>query len=229
MSKITWHGHAAFMIEEAGLKILIDPFLDGNPSCKIASRDIGSVDLVLITHDHADHVGQAIDICRKHNAMLGAVVGTAEKLVQEGLPSQCVLNTIGFNIGGTVRYKDIAITMVPALHTSESGVPVGYIISLPSGLTIYHAGDTGIFSDMQLWGSLYDIDVSLLPTGGVFTMDARQAAMACQMLNTKNVIPMHWGTFPLLEQGAQDFKAVLKHYAPNCICVDIAPNESIEF
>ncbi len=228
MAKITWFGHAAFMVEENDLRVLIDPFLDGNPSCSTASSDIGPIDLVLITHDHADHVGQAIDICRKQKVMLGAVVGTAEKLVNEGLPPEYVLNSIGFNIGGTVHHKGIAITMIPAFHTSESGVAVGYIIRMPSGFTVYHAGDTGIFGDMALWGSLYDIDVSLLPTGGVFTMDSRQAAMSCGMLKTKKVIPMHWGTFPLLEQGAQSFMAELKNHAPNCECLQVAPGESVE-
>ncbi len=228
MAKITWFGHASFIIEEGNIRVLIDPFLDGNPACTTASSDIGPVDLVLITHDHADHVGQAIDICIKQKVMLGAVVGTAEKLVREGLPPEYVLNTIGFNIGGTVHHKGVAITMVPALHTSESGVPVGYIISMPSGKVIYHAGDTGIFGDMALWGSLYDIDVSLLPTGGVFTMDSRQAAMACGMLKTKKVIPMHWGTFPLLEQGAHSFMSELKKYAPSCECIIMQSGESIE-
>ncbi len=228
MAKITWFGHAAFIIEESGLRVLIDPFLDGNPACTTASSDIGAVDLVLITHDHADHVGQAIEICKKQRIMLGAIVGTAEKLVQEGLPPEYVLNTIGFNIGGTVNHKGIAITMIPALHTSESGLPVGYIIRMPSGITVYHAGDTGIFGDMAIWGSLYDIDISLLPTGGVFTMDSRQAAMACSMLKTKKVIPMHWGTFPLLEQGAQSFMAELKSYAPDCECIVMQSGETVD-
>ncbi len=228
MANITWYSHAAFKIEEDGVNILFDPFLDGNPTCKTASADVGPVDLVLITHDHADHTGQAIDICIKNKAMLGTVVGTAEKLVERGLPADLVLNGIGFNMGGTVSHKGVAVTMVPAFHTSESGLPVGYIVTLPSGKTIYHAGDTSIFGDMAIWGKLYDIDVSFLPTGGVFTMDARQAALACSMLRTKQVIPMHWGTFPLLTQGVQDFVAELAKTAPDCKCLSLAPGESIE-
>ncbi len=228
MAIITWYGHSVFTIEEAGLRVLIDPFLDGNPVSQTSSEDIGTIDLILITHDHADHVGQAIEICRKQKCMLGAVVGTAEKLVNEGLPADCVLNSIGFNMGGTVSYKGINITMIPAFHTSESGLPVGYIIRMPSGLTVYHAGDTGIFGDMAIWGTLYDIDVSLLPTGGVFTMDSRQAAMACGMLKTKKVVPMHWGTFPLLEQGAQAFMDELKNHAPSCECLHMSPGDSVE-
>ncbi len=229
MAKITWYSHAAFKIKDSGVSVLIDPFLDGNPTCKTGSCDVGPVDLVLITHDHADHTGQAIEICKSNQAMLGAVVGTAEKLVNEGgLPMSLVLNTIGFNMGGTVHHKGIAITMVPAFHTSESGLPVGYILRMPSGTTIYHAGDTSIFGDMALWGTLYDIDVSLLPTGGVFTMDARQAALACSMLKTKKVIPMHWGTFPLLTQDASDFDTELAKAAPDCECLNLAPGDSVE-
>ncbi len=228
MAKITWYGHATFKFEDAGVSVLVDPFLDGNPSCSTSANDVGPVDLVLITHDHADHTGQAVEICRSQKAMLGAVVGTAERLVNAGLPQECVLNSIGFNIGGTIQHKGVAVTMIPSFHTSESGVPVGYIVRLPSGLTIYHAGDTGIFGDMALWGKLYNIDISLLPIGGVFTMDSRQAALACSMLQTKKVIPMHWGTFPVLEQGASDFATELKTQAPDCECIKMTPGESFE-
>lgn len=225
--RVTWHGHANFQISGGGANILVDPFFEGNPSASTAWDAIERPDVVLITHDHGDHVGQAIDICRATGAMLGCVVGTAEKLVAAGLPQAQVINHIGFNIGGTVECKGMRITMTQAFHSSESGVPVGYIVTMPDGFTFYHAGDTGIFSSMELWGKLYSIDMAMLPIGGVFTMDARQAAMACKMLRTRSVVPMHWGTFPVLEQNTATFRDQLGYQAPECRLFDVKPGEVI--
>ncbi len=228
MAKVTWLAHSAFLIEDENVRVLIDPFIHGCPTSDIALQDLPPIDVVLVTHDHADHVGQAVEICKTHKAMLGAVVETACRLMSEGIPQEQILNSIGFNIGGTVSCKGVEVTMVPALHTSETGVPVGYILRLPSGVTVYHAGDTGIFADMELWGRLHEIDVACLPVGGVFTMDARQAAMACQLLHTKKVIPMHWGTFPALDSNLQKFEKELSRHAPNCECVALQPGESAQ-
>ncbi len=227
MAKITWLGHSAFLIEDDGVHVLIDPFIDGCPTATIASADLPPIDMVLVTHDHADHVGQAVEICKKHKAALGAVVETACQLIQEGVPAEQVLNTIGFNIGGTVSHKGFDVTMVPALHTSATGVPVGFIIRMPSGTVLYHAGDTALFGDMQLWGKLYPIDIACLPIGGVFTMDARQAALACELLQTKKVIPMHFGTFPALDPNVQAFTKELAGRAPHCECIALKPGESV--
>ncbi len=228
MAKITWLGHSAFLIEDAEVRILIDPFLDGCPTASIASADLPPIDVVLVTHDHSDHAGQTVDICKAHKAMLACIVETAFQFMEEGVPQEQVLNGIGFNIGGTVSHKGVDITMVPALHTSTTGLPVGFIVRLPSGTTLYHAGDTGIFGDMALWGKLYPIDVACLPIGGVFTMDARQAAHASALLGAKRVIPMHWGTFPVLESNTQAFEKELAQHAPQCSCASLNPGESIE-
>ncbi len=228
MAKITWLGHSAFILEEDGIRILIDPFLDGCPTASVASANLPAIDVVLITHDHGDHVGQAVEICQKHKAMLGAVVETACRLTDEGVPQEQVLNTIGFNFGGTVSHKGAQITMIPALHTSLTGLPAGYIIRMPSGVVIYHAGDTGLFGDMELWARLYPIDVALLPIGGVFTMDARQAAYACSILHTDKVIPMHFGTFPALDPNVQQFEKQLSRHAPNCTCIVLEPGQSTD-
>ena len=176
MSDIRWLGHSAFKISCNGAHVVIDPFLA--PQLGFTVADVGHADLVLVTHDHGDHVGAAADICQATGAMLGAVVGTAHKAAA-GLPDSQILNGIGFNIGGTVTHKGISVTMTQAFHTSDSGCPTGYIVRMPDGLTVYHSGDTCVFGDMALWGQLYHIDVALLPIGGVFTMDAPQAAMAC--------------------------------------------------
>lgn len=208
MNTLTWHGHSAFAITTNGKTILVDPWFDGNPSAKAAAENI-EADLVLVTHDHGDHVGQALDICKRTGASLGCIVELAAKLKAQGLPDSQVLNGIGFNIGGTVTHQGISVTMTQAHHSCESGVPVGFIIRLEDGYTVYHAGDTGVFSSMALWGKLYKIDLALLPIGGVFTMDPAQAALAAMMLRCKKVLPMHWGTFPALEQNVDAFRKEL--------------------
>lgn len=209
MITLTWHGHSAFAITTPRHSILIDPWFDGNPSAKVTSDTI-QADLVLVTHDHGDHVGQALEICKRTGASLGCIVELAAKLKAQGLPDKQVLNGIGFNIGGTVAHEDVSVTMTQATHSCESGVPVGFIIRLEDGYTIYHAGDTGIFSSMALWGKLYKIDLALLPIGGTFTMDAAQAAMATMMLRARKVVPMHWGSFPVLAQNCDQFQKELE-------------------
>lgn len=225
---ITWHGHANFQISSPGCTILIDPFFTGNPSATIAADAVARPDLVLVTHLHGDHFGDAVAICKNTGAKLGAVVGTTDALVQKGLPSELLLNGIGFNIGGTVVEKGVSITMTQAFHTSEAGAPTGFIITLADGYTIYHAGDTGIFATMAVWGDLYAIDMALLPAGGVFTMDARQAALAAHMLKAKAALPMHWGTFPMLAQDTVEFERELAARAPGCRFVKAAPGQTLD-
>ncbi|MDR3043359.1 MAG: metal-dependent hydrolase [Desulfovibrio sp.] len=228
---LTWHGHANFQISCDGANglanVLVDPFFEGNPSASTPWSDIAPPDLVLVTHDHGDHVGQAVQICNTTGALLGCIVGTAQRLLEEGLRPGLLLNSIGFNIGGTVTHKGISVTMTQAFHSSESGAPVGYIVTMPGGFTFYHAGDTGIFSSMELWGRLHSIDLAMLPIGGTFTMDARQAAMASAMLRTRSVVPMHWGTFPVLEQNTERFREQLRNHAPDCRLFDMKPGDTI--
>lgn len=209
MNTITWHGHSAFAITTPEQTILVDPWFDGNPSAQIQAQTI-QADLVLVTHDHGDHIGQALDICLRTGASLGCIVELAAKMKAQGLPDTQILNGIGFNIGGTVSHKNVAVTMTQACHSCEAGVPVGFIIRLENGFTIYHAGDTAIFSTMAMWGKLYTIDLALLPIGGVFTMDPAQAALATMMLRARHVIPMHWGTFPVLEKNTDAFQKELE-------------------
>ena len=213
---VTWHGHANFQLDFDGTTIYIDPFFTANPKADRQWEKADRADLVLLTHMHGDHTGDAVAICRRDNAMLGAVVGASEAMVELGLPQNLVLNGIGFNIGGTVDFKGIKITMTEAFHSSEAGVPTGFILSFPDGTTVYHAGDTGIFSNMQTWGSLYDINLALLPAGGLFTMDARQAAQAAAFLKADLACPMHWGTFPPLAQNTDEFCRELSARAPGC-------------
>ncbi|WP_417292002.1 metal-dependent hydrolase [Desulfovibrio porci] len=227
MSEITWYGHSAFKISAPQAHVLIDPFF--TPASGVTVESLGPVDMLLVTHDHGDHVGEAVNVCRKTGAMLGAIVGTAGKLAEDGVPEAQILNGIGFNMGGTMEHKGIKATMTQAFHSSDSGAPAGYIIEMPDGLVVYHAGDTCIFSGMELWGQLYHIDVALLPIGGVFTMDARQAALACKLLGCKSVIPMHWGTFPVLAQSAEYFQEQVAKLCPDCDCIAIRPGQSLSF
>ncbi|MDR2891876.1 MAG: metal-dependent hydrolase [Deltaproteobacteria bacterium] len=226
-TKLTWHGHANFQIEAAGANVLVDPFFTGNPKATVKWKDISRPDLVLVTHLHGDHAGDSVAICNYHGSMLGGVVGLVEKLAESGLDPQLILNGIGFNIGGTVSHQDVKVTMTEAFHTSEAGCPVGYIIIMPNGFTIYHAGDTGIFRNLKTWGELYSIDLALLPAGGTFTMDARQAALAAKFLKAKTAVPMHWGTFPVLAQDASDFERELAATAPDCRPIIMQPGQTV--
>ena len=227
MQELLWNGHANFQLKTPSATILIDPFFEGNPSAQQSWKE-AKPDAVFITHDHADHTGSAVEICNATGAMLGAIVGTAEKLQKAGVPQRQIINGIGFNIGGTIVVEGVSVTMTQAYHSSESGMPAGYIFRLDDGYTVYHAGDTGIFSEMELWGRLYDIDLALLPIGGVFTMDAKQAALACSLLKCKSVAPMHWGTFPVLEQNTKSFAYQLQNYAPDCRLYDLKPGDTLK-
>lgn len=228
MNTIIWHGHSCFEIRTPDTVALIDPFLDGNPRAKAGAAAITRCDLVLVTHDHGDHVGQAVDICQRTGAMLGAVVGTASRLEKAGVPKAQIIGGIGFNIGGAVEVKGIRATMTQAFHTSDSGAPAGYILTLPDGYTVYHAGDTGIFASMQLFGRLHPIDLALLPIGGFYTMDARQAALACALLGCKAVTPMHWGTFPALAANTTAFAAELEKAAPDTRLLVMEPGRAVQ-
>ena len=225
---LTWHGHANFQIATPNLNLIIDPWFEGNPSACIGFDACETMDLILVTHDHADHTGQAVEMAKKTGANVGAIVGTAQKLIQDGVPEDQIINGIGFNIGGNVEFKGINITMVQAFHSSESGAPAGYIITLEDGYCLYHAGDTGIFSSMELFGQLYDIDLAILPTGGVFTMDSRHAALACKLLNCKEVVPMHWGSFPILEQDTSKLQQELQKAGSDTRLRELQPGQSIE-
>ncbi len=226
MSIITWLGHAAFKLRADNLSILVDPFFTSEAMGTLAEE--GGVDLVLITHDHADHTGSVAEIVSRTNARVGCIVGTGGHLAEMGVPQENILHG-GFNMGGTIGFKGCQVTMTPAFHTSQTGSPAGYIIRMPDGLTIYHAGDTCVFSGMALWGKLYPIDVALLPIGGHYTMDARQAVLACGLLKCQNVVPMHWGTFPIIAQDTSEFEELLEKDVPSCRCIPLKVGESADF
>lgn len=230
-NQIRWLGHAAFEITTArGKRILLDPWITGNPICPVEVNELAAPDLVLVTHDHHDHYGQDLPVLlAKGNSIL---VGQPEVMVKarkEGVAADQILTGgSGMNIGGTVEIAGIKVTMTQAAHSSEeAGSPCGFIVTLEDDSVIYHAGDTGIFASMELFGKLYEIDVALLPIGSVFVMDPRQAAFALQLLQPKIAVPMHYLTFPPLEQNADKFIAAAKKKAPQVKIEVLQPGEHL--
>lgn len=228
MSKqLTWHGHANFQLQYGGVNIIVDPFFTGNPTAVTKVEDIDAPDIVAVTHMHGDHAGDAGTILKNTGAVLATCVGVGEQFQAQGVPADKILNGHGFQIGGTMTCKGVAITMTQAFHTIDGVAPVGYIFTFPDGYTVYHAGDTGIFGTMQVLGELYDIDLALLPAGSVYTMDMKQAAYAVKLLKAKTVVPMHWGTFPVLEQSMEAFPAAVAKQAPGCRCILMKPGQTV--
>jgi L-ascorbate metabolism protein UlaG (beta-lactamase superfamily) len=198
-----WLGHATFVFRTPGGKrVLLDPWLTGNPATPKAVRKPADVDLMLITHGHGDHTGDAVSIGRSTAAQVVAPYELSVWLQQKGLK-----NVTGMNPGGTLHLMGLSISVVPAQHSSSveedgrivyMGVAVGYVIKLEDGLTVYFAGDTAVFGDMKLIGEMYRPQIGFLPIGDLFTMGPEQAAFACGLLGLKQVVPMHYGTFPAL-------------------------------
>ena len=218
--KVTWLGHSGFMIKDGGKIILIDPWLEGNPLAKIKAEDIKKADAVFVSHDHQDHgYADAVKICKATGATFVSIFEVANRANNDG-----VENTLGGNIGGSAEVAGIPFVFTFAVHSSTAGHPLGFVIKLPS-LTIYHAGDTGIFSDMKLIGELYDPDIAFLPIGSLFTMGPKEAAKALQLLGCNKVVPMHYKTFPVLVQDTTEFKELA---GPMIDVFDLEPGVEIE-
>jgi L-ascorbate metabolism protein UlaG (beta-lactamase superfamily) len=225
---IKWLGHSCFQIlTSKGKGVFIDPWITGNPVCAVKLDDITKANIILVTHDHFDHIADAAALSKKTGAVLVGFPETVGKLkTGHALPEgNVVFGGIGMNIGGTTNIEGISITMTQAFHSSETGMPGGYMIRLEDGITIYHSGDTGIFASMKLLGELYNPDLALLPIGGCFTMDYFQAAQALKLLNPQRVIPMHYKTFPILEQDASRFVNQANREAPAVEVIVLKPGE----
>ena len=210
-NKLTWLGHATFTITTpSGKVILIDPWMDGNPACPKAAKKLKRVDTILITHGHGDHIGDAVKLAKKFSPQVISIYETSLWLTSKG-----VNNAAGMGKGGTQKVGEIEVTMVNALHSNGiedgktivyGGEPCGYVVRLPGGLKIYHAGDTSVFGDMKLIAELYEPELAMLPIGDYYTMGPREAAMAIRLLNVKHVVPMHYGTFPMLTGTPDELK-----------------------
>jgi L-ascorbate metabolism protein UlaG (beta-lactamase superfamily) len=222
LGKIRWLGHSGFEIELAEKILLIDPWLTGNPLAAMEASDIKKADIVCVTHDHGDHLGDAIEICKQTGAKFVGIHELGVFAEENG-----VKEVVGINIGGTVDVKGINISMVQAFHSSTRGAPTGFVIKA-EGKTIYHAGDTGLFGDMRLIGGIHRPDVALIPMGGYYTMGPREAAEAVKLIKPAVVIPMHYQTFPVLESSAESFIKIVKEKTPEVRVVALKPGEAYQ-
>ncbi len=228
--KIRWLGHSFVELTTAGGRVIFfDPWTkdEGNPSCPLGTEDIPKADLVLVSHDHFDHVGSAIPICKKTGALLGGPVQTVKRMIGEGLSESQVVNFgYGYMVGGGVTFDWAKVVAIPAFHSSDTACALGNIVRITDGITVYHAGDTSVFGDMALFGRLYPLDVAMVPIGGVFTMDANQASEAVKLLKPKVAIPIHYGSFPIIAKTAEAFVGLCKEKAPDVKVVPLAPGET---
>jgi L-ascorbate metabolism protein UlaG (beta-lactamase superfamily) len=213
-----------------GRVILIDPWVEGNPAFPAARKKFPRVDLILVSHGHGDHVGSTVALARAHNAPVVAVYELAMWFGSKGVPS-----VLPMGKGGTQQIGDISVTMVQAIHSSSlesdgrnvyAGEPAGFVLRLPGGFTVYHAGDTAVFGDMKIIGELYTPDLACLPIGDLYTMGPGEAAYAIRLLGVHHVIPMHHGTFSM-PTGTPDALRQLTQDVAGLEIHALKPGESI--
>jgi L-ascorbate metabolism protein UlaG (beta-lactamase superfamily) len=217
-TQITWLGHSTVLITTpSGTHILIDPFIEQNPKYPKDYKLPEKIDLLLLSHGHGDHIADAVSIARKHKPQ---AVGIFELV--GWLQSKGAEDIVGMNLGGTYKFKDVAVSLVEAKHSSSiqdgkeivyAGIAAGFVIGVDGGPVIYHAGDTSVFSDMQLIKDLYSPEIGFLPIGDHYTMGPKAAALAANYLGLKTVIPIHYGTFPQLTGTPEELEKHLQKYA----------------
>lgn len=210
--KVSFHGHSVVMIETNGKKILIDPFITGNSQTDL-DADTVECDVILLTHGHNDHVGDTVKIAKRNNALVVATADLATYLGFQGLKVH------GMNIGGAYEFDFGRVKLTQAFHSSHyteeanknivyTGMPTG-ILFTAEGKTIYHLGDTGLFSDLKMIGEMNDIDLAFIPIGDNFTMGPEDAAIAAKWIGAKLVVPIHYNTFPVIQQDPNKFIELL--------------------
>jgi len=228
-TRITWLGHATVLVVTAkGTTLLIDPFIEHNPKYPKDFVLPEKIDYILMTHGHMDHVADVVPVAEKHGATAVGMIELTDYMEGKG-----VKKTIGMNLGGTVQLGDVAVTMVEAKHSASvdddkgahyAGVAAGFVLTIADGPVLYHAGDTAVFSDMQLIRELYAPQIAMLPIGGHYTMGPREAAVAVRFLQPKTVLPIHFGTFPPLTGTPEELAALVE---PGVEVVRWLPGESI--
>ncbi|HKU27293.1 MAG TPA: metal-dependent hydrolase [Candidatus Sulfotelmatobacter sp.] len=225
--KLTWLGHATFRIETGGKTVLLDPWVMANPLCPEKEKKVKKVDVMLCTHGHFDHIGDAVEIARQHNPTVVGIFELCSWMEKKGVKKISPMNK-----GGTQAVGDIRVTMVHADHSCGildgdqiiyGGEACGFVLEFQNGLKIYHAGDTAVFGDMQIIRDLYAPDIALLPIGDHYVMSPREAAYACKLLKPKAVVPMHFGTFPVLTGTP----AQLKNLAKDVEVVEMKPGQTL--
>jgi len=229
--EITWLGHATFKFRTPdGTIVLVDPWVMSNPACPEAEKDPDRIDLMLITHPHFDHIGDAVALGKRLKPQTFCIFETSVWLTSKG-----VENVTGMNKGGTASAAGCRFTMTHAAHSCGilddgqivyGGEAAGYVIEFPGGLRVYHAGDTTVFSDMKIIGELYQPDVCLLPIGDLYTMSPREAAYAIRLLGAKCVIPMHFGTFPVLTGTPAELRELTRD-VPGLEIVELEPGKPV--
>ena len=228
---ITWFGHSTFLLRTPGGKrLLLDPWLRENPSCPEALKKPPKADVILVSHGHADHMGDLVLCARESGATVVGSVELCDWLGRKGLQ-----NVAPMNKGGSLQHAGLTITMTDARHSSGFvdagqmvylGEAAGFVIRLEDGRAIYYAGDTALFGDMQLIRERYAPEIAFLPIGDRFTMDPIDAASACHILGVRQVVPMHWGTFPMLSGTPAALKRLVE---PRGIQVlEMRPGETAE-
>src|SRR3954464_810066 len=229
--KLTWLGHATFRIETPEEKTFyIDPWVMGNPSCPESEKDVKKADVLLCTHGHGDHIGDAVPIIKRHNPKVVGIFELCLWLKKKGAQQISPMNK-----GGTQQVDDLRVTMVNAVHSCGiqdddgsiiyGGEACGYVIQFEGGLKLYHAGDTAVFGDMALIRDLYAPDVACLPIGDLFTMSPKEASYACSLLRPKAVIPMHFGTFPALTGRPSQLRTLVADMGVEVL--DVKPGQTV--
>ena len=224
MRKLTYIGHSAFFIEKDWDGILIDPFITGNP---VANFDYKKkrITHIVLTHAHLDHIGDAIAISKSTGAPIIAVFELANYCIEKGAKA------IGVNIGGCLKFNWGSVRFLPAIHSSSNpdlaygGLASSLLFDI-DGTTIYHAGDTALMSEFSAIGELYNPYYALLPIGGYYTMDIKEAAAAAKMLFSMEIIPMHYNTFPNIKVNVEEFVDLIEKKKKKC--VPLKPNEYVE-
>jgi L-ascorbate metabolism protein UlaG (beta-lactamase superfamily) len=220
---IRFLGHACFELTEGDTRVLVDPFLTGNPKAAVGPSDVDPTHIFL-THGHGDHWGDIVDIAKRTGAHCVAIVELADELEEQG-----VENVSNPNVGGTVEFDGGWVRLTPAWHTSTSPggtvtIPAGLVINL-GGKTVYHLGDTGLFSDLALVKARDHVDVALIPIGGHFTMDRHDAVTAANLVGADTVIPCHYNTFPPVEADARAYKSDVESKTSSKVVV-LEPGET---
>ena len=226
--QLTWLGHATFRIETPeGRTVYVDPWIGGNPACPESEKTVKKVDLLVCTHGHFDHIADAVELGKREGVTVVGIFELCSWLQKKG-----VTRIAPMNKGGTQTVADVKITMVHAVHSCGiqdgdqivyGGEACGYVLEFSNGVKLYHAGDTNVFSDMTIIRELYAPEIAMLPIGDHFTMSPREAAYACKLLHPETVIPMHFGTFPLLTGNPGQ----LQDLVPSVQVVELKPGRTV--